>query len=113
MHRPRVRVLALANQKGGVAKTTSCINLGAALVELGQRVLLIDIDPQANLTMGVGLNPYAQEVTIYDVLLNPEQGAGFAVQEIGEGLAVIPATIDLAAAELELAGKIGRETLLR
>lgn len=109
----QARVIALANQKGGVAKTTTTINLGAGLVALGQRVLIVDIDPQANTTMGLGFDPYSQQYTIYDVLLNPERGAGFAVQPAPGGLAAIPATLDLAAAELELAGKIGRETLLR
>jgi chromosome partitioning protein len=107
------RTIALANQKGGVAKTTTCLNLGAALVKRGRRVLLIDLDPQANLTLGLGLDPYQQQATTYEVLLNADKGAGFAVQSIGEGLDLIPATIDMAAAELELAGKIGRETLLR
>jgi chromosome partitioning protein len=107
------RTIALANQKGGVAKTTTCLNLGAALVKRGRRVLLVDLDPQANLTLGLGLDPYQQQATTYEVLLNADKGAGFAVQSIGEGLDLIPATIDMAAAELELAGKIGRETLLR
>lgn len=107
------RTIALANQKGGVAKTTTCLNLGAALVKRGRRVLLVDLDPQANLTLGLGLDPYQQQATTYEVLLNADKGAGFAVQSIGAGLDLIPATIDMAAAELELAGKIGRETLLR
>lgn len=107
------RVLALANQKGGVAKTTTCLNLGAALSKRGRRVLLVDLDPQANLTLGLGLDPYQQQNTSYEVLLNPERGGGFAVQTLSEGLDLIPATLDMAAAELELAGKIGRETLMR
>ena len=107
------RVLALANQKGGVAKTTTCLNLGAALAKRGRRVLLVDLDPQANLTLGLGFDPYQQENTSYEVLLNPERGAGFAVQPVSEHLSLIPATLDMAAAELELAGKIGREMLMR
>lgn len=107
------RVLALANQKGGVAKTTTCLNLGAALAAQGRRVLLVDLDPQANLTLGLGLDPYGQRHTSYEVLLNPERGAGFAIQPVSAGLDLIPATLDMAAAELELAGKIGRETLMR
>lgn len=107
------RVLALANQKGGVAKTTTCLNLGAALSLRGRRVLLVDLDPQANLTLGLGLDPYQQQNTTYEVLLNPERGGSFAVQTVSEGLDLIPATLDMAAAELELAGKIGRETLMR
>lgn len=111
--RRRARVIALANQKGGVGKTTTAINLAEALCELGARVLFVDIDPQANGTMGLGLDPYAQEYTIYEVLLNPERGGGFAVQNVRERLDCIPSTLDLSAAELELAGKIGREMLLR
>ncbi len=108
-----VRIQTLANQKGGVAKTTTCLNLGAALAARGRRVLLVDLDPQANLTLGLGVNPYAEQATTYEVLLNPERGAGFAVQHIADMLDLIPATLDMAAAELELAGKIGRETLMR
>lgn len=107
------RIIALANQKGGVAKTTTCLNLGAALAARGRKVLLIDLDPQANLTLGLGLDPYTQEMTTYEVLLNPERGAHFAVQTINERLDLIPATIDMAAAEMELSGRIGRELLLR
>lgn len=107
------RIIALANQKGGVGKTTTTQNLGAALGQRGRRVLLIDLDPQSNLTMGWGLNPNEQEHTSYDVLLNPERGAGFAVQSMRDHVDLIPATLDMAAADLELAGKIGRETLLR
>lgn len=107
------RIIALANQKGGVAKTTTCLNLGAALAARGRRVLLVDLDPQANLTLGLGFDPYQQQTTTYEVLLNPEKGAGFAIRQVSERLDLIPATIDMAAAELELAGKIGRETLLR
>jgi chromosome partitioning protein len=107
------RVIALANQKGGVGKTTTTQNLGAALAQCGRRVLLVDLDPQSNLTMGWGLNPNEQEHTSYEVLLNPDQSAAFAIQPVRERLDLIPATLDMAAAELELAGKIGRETLLR
>lgn len=107
------RVVTLANQKGGVGKTTTCLNLGAALAERGRRVLLVDLDPQSNLTIGLGLDPYKQETTSYEVLLNPERGAGFAVQIISDCLSLIPATMDMAAAELELAGRIGRELLMR
>lgn len=107
------RIMALANQKGGVAKTTTCLNLGAALAKRGRRVLLVDLDPQANLTLGLGIDPYKQQATTYEVLLNPERGAAFAVQNIDDALDLIPATLDMAAAELELAGKIGRETLMR
>ncbi len=107
------RIIALANQKGGVGKTTTAVNLGAELAAMGERVLVVDIDPQANATIGLGINPDKIEYTIYDVLLNSEKGAGFAVMAVADNLDAIASTIDLAAAELELAGAIGRETLLR
>ncbi len=106
------RIIALANQKGGVGKTTTTLNLGAALAERGRRVLLVASDPQANLTTCLGLDPDAQAYTIYEVLLNPKQGAGFALQQVRDNLSLIPSTLGLAAAELELAGQIGREKLL-
>lgn len=106
------RIIALANQKGGVGKTTTTLNLGAALAERGRRVLLVDLDPQSNLTTCLGLNPDELDYTIYDVLLNPKEGAGFAIQQMRENLFLIPSTLGLATAELELAGQIGREKLL-
>jgi chromosome partitioning protein len=111
---PQTRVIALANQKGGVGKTTSTLNLGAALASRGRRVLLIDLDPQSNLTMGLGVNPYEERHTAYHVLHNAaEQSAAFAVMHVHECLDLIPATLDMAAAEIELAGAISRESLLR
>jgi chromosome partitioning protein len=107
------RIIALANQKGGVGKTTTTLNLGAALAERGRRVLLIDLDPQSNLTMGLGLHPHELKHTSYQVLLNSEQGAAFAVQSVREHLDLIPSQLDMAAAEVELAGRVAREILLR
>ena len=106
-------VLAVAMQKGGVGKSTTTLNLGVALAARGARVLLVDIDPQANLTQGLGVDPAALEYSIYEVLLNPEHGTAFATLTTGAGVALIPSTLALAGAELELAGKIGRELLLR
>src|SRR5215510_11334167 len=106
-------ILALAMQKGGVGKTTTALSLGVALARRGARVLLIDIDPQANLTQGLGVDPAELEYSIYEVLLNPEQGADFATLTTDAGVDLIPSTLDLAGAELELAGKVGRELLLR
>jgi chromosome partitioning protein len=100
-------------QKGGVGKTTTALSLGVALAKRGARVLLIDIDPQANLTQGLGVDPAEVEYSIYEVLLNPEQGADFATLTTDAGVGLIPSTLDLAGAELELAGKVGRELLLR
>jgi chromosome partitioning protein len=107
------RIIALANQKGGVGKTTTTLNLGAALAERGHRVLLVDLDPQSNLTICLGLKPYEQEHTTYQVLLNPKAGLAFAIQPVRERLDLVPATLEMAAAEIELASRVGRETLLR
>jgi chromosome partitioning protein len=106
-------VFALAMQKGGVGKTTTTLSLGALLAERGRRVLLIDLDPQANLTQGLNIDPSGLEYSIYEVLLNPERGAAFAVMPTEAGVDLIPSSLDLAGAELELAGKVGRELLLR
>lgn len=106
-------ILALAMQKGGVGKTTTALSLGAALAERGRRVLLIDIDPQANLTQGLGIDPTNLEYSVYEVLLNPEQGTAFATVATAAGADLVPATLELAGAELELAGRVGRELLLR
>lgn len=109
-----MKVFAVANQKGGVAKTTTVLNLGVCLAEREHRVLLIDLDPQANLSMGLGVDVYADQRTVYDVLLNAEMGASMAIQRTSiPGVDVIPSTLDLTAAEFELAGRYGREWLLR
>jgi len=107
------RAIALAMQKGGVGKTTTALNLGVMLATRGRRVLLVDLDPQANLTQGLGIDPGALEYSVYEVLLNPDHGSAFATRQVSERLDVIPASLDLAGAELELAGRVGRELLLR
>ena len=107
------RVLALAMQKGGVGKTTTALNLGVALAKRGRRVLLVDIDPQANLTQGLGIDPAQLDYSIYEVLLNPERSVSFATIHSDAGVDLVPSTLALAGAELELAGKVGREMLLR
>jgi chromosome partitioning protein len=106
-------VIALAMQKGGVGKTTTTLSLGTALAARGRRVLLIDIDPQANLTQGFGVDPSHLEYSVYEVLLNPERGSAFATIRVDEGVDLIPSSLLLAGAELELAGRVGRELLLR
>ncbi|MDR1266181.1 MAG: ParA family protein [Propionibacteriaceae bacterium] len=106
-------VLALCNQKGGVGKTTTAINLGAALVELGRRVLLVDFDPQGSLSVGLGLNPSDLELSVYNLLLRPGEDPRQAVvcsQMLG--LDVLPANIDLSAAEVQLVSEVAREQSL-
>lgn len=105
-------VLALCLQKGGVGKTTTTLNLGVGLAQRGKRVLLIDLDPQANLTQGLGIDSDGLDYSVYEVLLNPEQGSEFATVHTDAGIYLVPSTLALAGAELELAGKVGREKLL-
>lgn len=107
------RIIALANQKGGVGKTTTAVNLGVELAGLGERVLVIDADPQANSTMHLGLNPYQIERTLYDVLHNPREGADFAILNVRPNLDLLPATLDLSAVEVDLASSFERERLLK
>lgn len=104
--------LAVANQKGGVAKTTTVASLGAALAELGQRVLLVDLDPQGCLTFSVGVDPELLEVTVGEVLLGTHQ-ADDAIAVVEDGVHVLPANITLAAAEENLVNRTGREQRLR
>src|SRR2546430_2593005 len=106
-------VLAVVNQKGGVGKTTTAINLSAAVAELGHPVLLIDLDPQANSTPGLGLNPAPARLTIYPVLGGECTLSEAAVPSGAPGLQLVPSHVDLAGAEVELAGMAERETRLR
>jgi chromosome partitioning protein len=103
-------VFAVANQKGGVAKTTTVHTLGAALIERGRRVLLVDLDPQACLTFSAGIDPNAVDRSLYDVFLN-RMPASEALVKSGE-LHLLPATIDLAGAEIHLMTRAGREYAL-
>ena len=107
-----MRMIALMNQKGGVGKTTTTVNLGAALAELGKRVCLIDLDPQAHLTINYGVEPRRRHVSLYDVLVD-DRSFLEAVHKIDDNIALVPSSIDLAAAEIELVSVLGRETLLQ
>jgi chromosome partitioning protein len=107
------RVIAIANQKGGVGKTTTAVNLGAALAEADFRVLVVDLDPQGNATTGLGVNPRDVQYSIYDVIMN-ETPAVDAVEPTSlKNLFVIPATLDLAGAEIELVPAFSREQKLK
>jgi len=107
------RVLAIANQKGGVGKTTTAVNLGAALAELGFRVLVIDLDPQGNATTGLGISHRNVEGSIYDVIMNDVPLEDCVEPTTVRNLFVVPATIDLAGAEIELVPGFSRELKLR
>jgi chromosome partitioning protein len=106
------RTIAVANQKGGVAKTTTVASLGAALAGSGQRVLLVDLDPQACLTFSLGLDPDALELSVHDVLMD-RVGAAMAIVSTTDGPDLLPATIDLAGSEVALLTRTGREFVLK
>jgi chromosome partitioning protein len=110
---PLPRVLAIANQKGGVGKTTTAVNLGAALAELGYRVLVIDLDPQGNATTGLGINPRNLELSAYDVIMHETSLEDCIEPTSLRNLFLVPATINLAGAEIELVPAFSRELRLR
>lgn len=107
-----MRSIAMINQKGGVGKTTSAVNISAALAATGQSVCLIDLDPQAHATLHVGASAEQDALSIYDVLVRKASLAA-ACQQLNEHFWVVPSHLDLAAAEVELAGEVGRELILR
>lgn len=107
------RIIAIANQKGGVGKTTTSVNLSACLAYLGKKVLLIDTDPQGNATSGVGVNKGDVQQCIYDVLIDDVDVKKVTLETKVENLYIIPATISLAGAEIELVSTISREVRLK
>lgn len=107
------KIIAITNQKGGVGKTTTSVNLGACLAYIGKKVLLVDIDPQGNATSGVGIDKADVNQCIYDVLVDDVEVSDIIKQTNVENLRVIPATIQLAGAEIELVPTISREVRLK
>jgi chromosome partitioning protein len=109
------KVMAICNQKGGVGKTTSTINLGAALTEYGRRVLLVDFDPQGALSVGLGMQPHQLEQTIYNVIMERDVDVAEIVRRTCvDDMDLLPSNIDLSAAEVQLVAEVGREhTLVR
>ncbi|WP_041631797.1 ParA family protein [Corynebacterium maris] len=107
------RIISMVNQKGGVGKTTTTINMGACLAEQGRKVLLVDLDPQGALSAGLDIRVDDDDVTVYDMMLDNQTSIHGAIRNTNvEGLDVVPANIDLSAAEIQLVNEVGREQTL-
>ena len=112
VHGP-ARIVAVCNQKGGVGKTTTTINLGAALAEQGRRVLLVDFDPQGALSVGLGIQPHDIDYTVYNLLMERDITAQDVMHKTGvDGMDLLPSNIDLSGAEVQLVHEVGREYVL-
>jgi chromosome partitioning protein len=108
------KVIAVAQHKGGAGKTATCVNLGASLAEMNKHILLIDLDPQASLTISFGFNPADLDQSIYDVLANPDLALdAIILNSQSSGVSIAPSHINLSVANLEFAGRIGRERILK
>ncbi|WP_395696980.1 ParA family protein [Methylocella sp.] len=110
---PELRILVLANQKGGVGKTTTAINLGTALSAIGERVLLVDIDPQGNASTGLGVDRKSRKISTYDVLMGEKSLSEVLQTSAVPGLSIAPSTLDLLGVELEIAARKDRATRLK
>ena len=109
----QTKIIAVINQNGGVGKSTTAVNLSAALVEMGKQVLLVDLDPQGNTSSGLGIDKRQVQHCIYDALLNDVEIEDVIIPDVCEGLDLVPATINLAGAEVELVSEMARENRLK